>query len=155
VAYNVDQVNVKDDKGKDVQDTWADNSPKTDDKGQPVYKTQDRTVAKDDLDKEKNKDAAVLGALTKMGLAEGDAYPAFQKDKDGKLVLDKDGNAVADPFLVSYKAEDAMSGKPGDPKDPQTFNFHTTAASVVAPHGMSFFFIQACVAILILVGFES
>jgi amino acid transporter len=155
VAYNVDQVNVTDDKNKPVPDTWADNSPKMDDKGQPVYKTQDRTVAKDDLDKEKNKDAAVLGALTAMGLGEGDPYPVFQKDKDGKLVLDKDGHAVADPFTVSYKPEDAVTGKAGDAKDPQTFNFHTSAGSVVAPHGFSFMIIQACIAILILVGFES
>jgi len=32
---------------------------------------------------------------------------------------------------------------------------HSTAASVVAPHQFSFIFIQACIAILILVGFES
>ena len=155
VNYNVDQVNVTDDKGKPVQDIWADNSPKTDDKGQPVFKQQDRTVAKDDLDKDKNKDAAVLGALTALGLGEGDPYPVFQKDKDGKLVLDKDGHATADPFTVSYKAEDAMSGKAGDAKDPLTFNFHSTPGSVVAPHGFSYMFIQACIAILILVGFES
>jgi amino acid transporter len=155
VNYNVDQVNVTDDKGKNVQDTWADGSAKTDDKGQPVYKQQDRTVAKDDLDKEKNTDAAILGALTAMGLGEGDPYPGWQKDDAGKLKLDKDGHAIADPFTVSYKPEDAITGKPGDAKDPQTFNFHTTGMSVVAPHGFSFFFIQACVAILILVGFES
>jgi amino acid transporter len=35
------------------------------------------------------------------------------------------------------------------------FQFHSSASSVVAPHGFSFLFIQACVAILILVGFES
>jgi amino acid transporter len=58
VNYQVDSVNVTDDKGKPVQDTWADSSPKTDDKGQPVYKQQDRTVTKDDLDKTKNTDAA-------------------------------------------------------------------------------------------------
>jgi amino acid transporter len=155
VNYNVDQVNVTDDKGKPVQDTWADNSPKTDDKNQPVYKQQDRTVAKDDLDKDKNKDAAVLGALTAMGLGEGDPFPAWQKDKDGKLVLDKDGHAMADPFVLSYKADDAVSGKAGNAKDPQTFNFHTTAGSVVAPHGFNFMIIQACIAILLLVGFES
>jgi amino acid transporter len=155
VNYNVDQVNVTDDKGKPVQDSWADNSPKTDDKGQPIYKQQDRTVAKDDLDKDKNKDAAVLGALTAMGLGEGDPFPVWQKEDGGKLKLDKEGHAIADPFTVSYKAEDAISGKPGDPKDPQTFNFHTSAGSVIAPHGFSFMFIQACIAILILVGFES
>jgi APA family basic amino acid/polyamine antiporter len=155
VSYNVDQVNVTDDKGKPVQDSWADSSPKTDDKGQPVYKTQDRTVAKEDLDKEKNKDTAIFGALTALGLGEGDPYPVFQKNDKGALVLDKDGHAVPDPFKVSYKAEDALTGKPGDAKDPQTFHFHSTAASVVAPHGINFFFIQACIAILILVGFES
>src|SRR5579859_3915824 len=46
VTYNVDSVNVVDDKGKPVQDTWADTppTPKVDDKGQPVYKQQDRQV---------------------------------------------------------------------------------------------------------------
>ncbi len=154
INYNVDQVNVTDDKGKPVQDTWADSSPKTDDKGQPVYKQQDRQVTKDDLDKAKNTDVAVLGTLTAMGLGEGDPYPVWQKEGD-KLKLDKDGHAIADPFTISYKAEDAYSGKAGDPKDPLTFNFHPNAGSVISPHGFSFMFIQACIAILILVGFES
>jgi amino acid transporter len=155
INYNVAQVNVTDDKGKPVQDTWADTTPKTDEKGQPVYKQQDRQVTKDDLDKTKSTDAAVLGALTVMGLGEGDPYPAWQKDEAGKLKLDKDGHAIADPFTISYKPEDALTGKPGNAKDPLTFNFHTSAASVVAPHGFSYMFIQACIAILILVGFES
>ena len=155
VNYNVEQVNVLDDKSKPVQDTWADNSPKTDDKGQPVYKQQDRQVAKDDLDKTKNTDAAVLGGLTALGLAEGDPYPAWQKDDAGKLKPDKDGHAMPDPFLISYKSEEAVTGKAGDIKDPMTFNFHSKPSSVIAPHGFSFMFIQACIAILILVGFES
>ena len=155
ITYSVDSVNVTDDKGKPVQDTWADNSPKTDDKGQPVYKTQDRQVTADDLDKTKNTDAVVLGTLTAMGLGVGDPYPVFQKDDAGKLKLDKDGRAIADPFTVSYKPEDAVTGKAGDAKNPQTFNFHSSASSVVAPHGFNYMFIQACIAILILVGFES
>jgi APA family basic amino acid/polyamine antiporter len=155
INYQVDSVNVTDDKGKPVQDTWADGSPKTDDKGQPVYKQQDRAVTKDDLDKTKNTDAAVLAALTAMGLSEGDPYPVWQKDDGGKLKLDKDSKAIADPFTVSYKPEEAVTGKPGDAKDPQTFNFHTSGASVVAPHSFNLMFIQACIAILILVGFES
>lgn len=155
VSYQVDSVNVTDDKGKPVQDTWADNSPKTDDKGSAVYKTQDRTVTKDDLDKEKNKDAGVLAGLTALGVGEGDPYPVFKKGADGKLALDKDGKAVAEPFTVSYKPEDAITGKAGDAKDPLTFNFHSSAGSVVAPHGFNYMFIQACIAILILVGFES
>ncbi len=146
VAYQVDQVNVTDDKGKPVQDSWADSSPKTDDKGQPVFKTQDRTVTKEDL---ANKNIPLP-----VGLAEGDPYPVLKKGADGKLVL-QDGHAVAEPFTVSYKADEAVTGKAGDKKDPQTFNFHSTAGSVLAPHGMSLMFIQACIAILILVGFES
>jgi amino acid transporter len=153
INYNVDSVNVTDDKGKPVQDSWADSSPKTDDKNQPVFKTQDRQVTKDDLDKDKNKDAAVLGALTAMGLGEGDPYPVFQKDDASKLKLDKDGHAIADPFTISYK--DAVTGKSGDAKDPLTFNNHDSAKSVISPHGFSFVIIQACIAILLLVGFES
>jgi amino acid transporter len=155
VNYNVDQVNQTDDKGKPVQDTWADNSPKTDDKGQPVYKTQDRQVTADDLDKTKNTDAVVLGTLTALGMGVGDPYPVWQKDDAGKLKLDKDGHAISDPFILSYKPEDAITGKAGDAKDPQTFNFHPNAASVVSPHGLSNVIVQACIAILLLVGFES
>src|ERR1035438_3313335 len=155
VNYQVESVNVTDDKGKSVQDVWADNSPKTDDKGQAVYKQQDRQVAKDDLDKEKNKDAALVAALTGLGLSEGDPYPVLQKDDKGALVLGKDGKAVEVPFILSYKPEDAVTGKPGDAKDPQTANFHATAGSVLKPHGFNLVIIQACIAILILVGFES
>jgi APA family basic amino acid/polyamine antiporter len=153
INYNVDQVNVTDATGKPVQDTWADGSAKTDDKGKPVYKQQDRQVTKDDLSK--STEVAVLGALTAMGLAEGDPYPVWQKDEAGKFKLDKDGHAQADPFTISYKPEEAVTGKAGDAKDPQTFNFHASPGSVVAPHGFSYMFIQACIAILILVGFES
>ena len=84
---------------------------------------------------------------------------ADQTDKDGNPVpADKDGKAVTDPkaaapFTVSYDIADAYT------KDPATgvttFNFHPTAKSVVGPHSFNFVFIQACVAILILVGFES
>ncbi len=155
VNYNVDQVNVTDDKGKPVQDTWADSSPKTDDKGQPVYKTQDRQVTADDLDKTKNTDAVLLASLTAMGLSAGDPYPSFQKDDAGKWKVDKDSHAIPDPFILSYKPADAISGKPGDAKDPQTFNYHSTPGSVIAPHGFNFLIIQACIAILLLVGFES
>ncbi len=42
-----------------------------------------------------------------------------------------------------------------DDKGVETFNYHATASSVVAPHGFNFIFIQAAIAILILVGFET
>ena len=70
--------------------------------------------------------------------------------------FEKDGKDV--PFLISYKPADAVTDQfdPTVGREPvKTFMFHKNAMSVVTPHGFSFSFIQACVAILILVGFES
>jgi len=57
--------------------------------------------------------------------------------------LDAAGKAV--PFLVTYPTAD----------DKGNFLTHESARSVVSPHKMSWMFLQATVAILILVGFES
>jgi APA family basic amino acid/polyamine antiporter len=69
----------------------------------------------------------------------------------------KDGQPV--PFLLSYAADQATTMEPSDADHPKDltphFKFHATAGSVTAPHGFSLIFIQACIAILILVGFES
>ena len=69
----------------------------------------------------------------------------------------KDGQPV--PFLLSYAADQGTTMEPSDADHPKDltphFKFHATAGSVTAPHGFSFIFIQACIAILILVGFES
>jgi amino acid transporter len=67
----------------------------------------------------------------------------------------KDGAPA--PITMSYKDSTTMEPIDADhPKDlVQKFQFHPTARSVVAPHGFSFIIIQACIAILILVGFES
>jgi len=153
VSYNVAQVTVTDDKGKPVQDSWADGTPKVDDKKQPIYKTQDRQVTKDDLDKTKNTNSVELASLTAMGLGEGDPYPAWKADDKGNVIV-KDGKETPDPFILSYKPADAVTGA-GTAQDPKTFNFHTDAASVVAPHSFGAVLVQACVAILLLVGFES
>jgi APA family basic amino acid/polyamine antiporter len=79
-------------------------------------------------------------------------------DADGNPVPDmKDGKPV--PFTLSYAPDQAITMDPVDADHPKDltphFQFHTSAASVVAPHSFSWMFIQACVAILILVGFES
>jgi amino acid transporter len=58
-------------------------------------------------------------------------------------LLDKAGKPV--PYTISYPEQDSTGN----------FLTHTTAASVISPHKFSFLFIQATVAILILVGFES
>ena len=148
ITYQVDSVNQLDANNKPIQATWADNTPQVDDKGKPVYKTQDRQVTDDDL---KDKTFASLGLNT------GDPYPVLQKDAAGKLVLDKDGKPIEVPFTISYLPADAMSGggPMGAAKDPLTFNYHTSAISVVSPHNFNFLFIQACIAILLIVGFES
>jgi len=79
-------------------------------------------------------------------------------DADGNPVPEmKDGQVV--PFLLSYKPQEAMTMEPVDADHPKDltphFKFHTDPGSVTAPHGFSFMIIQACIAILILVGFES
>jgi amino acid transporter len=58
-------------------------------------------------------------------------------------LLDAAGKPV--PYQITYPDKDASG----------VFLTHTTAASVISPHKFSFLFIQATVAILILVGFES
>ena len=68
-------------------------------------------------------------------------------------------NGKDKPFVLAYTGngvtmEPVDSAKPDSDKQ-ATFQFHETASSVVAPHGFSFVIIQACIAILILVGFES
>jgi amino acid transporter len=85
-------------------------------------------------------------------------------DKDGNPVKDKDGNFVFEktadgkdkPFTVSYAQPVQQLPDSSDPKSTVSkFEYHGTAESVIAPHSFSFVIIQACVAILILVGFES
>ena len=89
-----------------------------------------------------------------------DGTPAYQMqdatDKDGTPVpADADGKpttlAKAAPFTIDYSS--GAWTKDGNGND--QFNYHPTAMSVIAPHRFSFTFIQACIAILILVGFES
>ncbi len=77
-------------------------------------------------------------------------------DKDNNPVKDKDGNyTYTGDFKLTYAPEAAVD-KGADPKNPtDTFEFHSTAKSVISPHGLGNAFIQACIAILILVGFES
>ncbi|HVZ84675.1 MAG TPA: APC family permease [Terracidiphilus sp.] len=80
-------------------------------------------------------------------------YQFATNPKDGSVIrdssgaplplLDKAGKPV--PFTVDYPTTDASGN----------FLTHPNAASVIAPHKLSWVFIQATVAILILVGFES
>ncbi len=78
-------------------------------------------------------------------------------EKSGMPTMaDKDGRAVTDAKLAAPFTIDYMEGATTkDDKGVTTFDYHKDAKSVVSPHGFSFIFIQACIAILILVGFES
>jgi len=77
------------------------------------------------------------------------------KDKDGNYVYEKNPDGSDKDYTLTW-AHDQAINKGSDPKNPtDTFQFHKSALSVIAPHGFSFVMVQACVAILILVGFES
>ena len=85
-------------------------------------------------------------AMVKGPAVDGKPGPdVVDRDKDGvpKAKMDAAGKAV--PFLVAYPEKD----------DKGVFLSHPNAASVVGVHNWGFAFVQATVAILILVGFES
>ena len=77
----------------------------------------------------------------------------FRSDKTGATIRDASGTPLPlldasgkpVPYQITYPETDATGA----------FLSHTSAGSVVAPHKISYVFIQATVAILILVGFES
>jgi basic amino acid/polyamine antiporter, APA family len=85
--------------------------------------------------------------------------PLLQNKMDGETPVPEMKSGKPAPFTLSYKPEDAVTMEPSDAENPKNltphFKFHPTASSVVAPHGFSYFIVQACIAILILVGFES
>jgi amino acid transporter len=80
------------------------------------------------------------------------------KDAAGNYVVDKNADGTDKPFTLTYAPDSAMSTAP-DPANPKqnitSFQYHPDAKSVVSPHAFSYIIIQACIAILILVGFES
>ncbi len=78
------------------------------------------------------------------------------QDKDGNpLPADADGKPTtvdkAAPFTIDYKDGAYTTDSSGV----TTFNYHPTAKSVLGFHKFNYVIVQACVAILILVGFES
>jgi APA family basic amino acid/polyamine antiporter len=114
--------------------------PVKDDKGQPTPVLVD---GKPSLDKDGK---PVYQMQDMKDEKSGDPIGA---DKDGKPVTDL---KLAAPFTIDYSPEGAITK---DDKGVETFNYHATAKSVVSPHGFNFIFIQAAIAILILVGFET
>ena len=162
VAYTMDPDGVPTDKTLatfKVDDKGAVVKFKVDDKGNALtYKVDDKgEFVKDDkggfVADEKGKPMAD----EKGAFVADDGGKPLKDDKGSWIVAkDKDGKDV--PFTISYKEPVAQvvpdATKPNE-KVP-TFQYHDTAASVVSPHGgVTYAFIQACIAILILVGFES
>ena len=91
-------------------------------------------------------------------LATGPDGNPIKDEATGKYKVEQE-NGADKPFILDYK-DKGITQEPVDAAKPDgekqaTFQFHETAASVVAPHAMSYVIIQACIAILILVGFES
>jgi amino acid transporter len=81
------------------------------------------------------------------------------KDPKTEAYVVEQENGADKPLKLEYKGND-ITQEPVDKDHPElgktdTFQFHQSAASVVLPHGFSFVIVQACIAILILVGFES
>jgi amino acid transporter len=79
----------------------------------------------------------VNGTATDVVTRDANMVPQPKLDASGKPV----------PYLVSYDMYDTSN--------PPVFQAHPTAGSVLAPHKWGWVFVQATVAILILVGFES
>jgi amino acid transporter len=97
------------------------------------------------------KPLAITDADKPKEKAETNYYLAVN-DKGQPIPSDE---AHAPPLLkLDYKPA-VLEPDPYHPKQTKTRQWHTDAADVITPHGIGFIFIQACIAILILVGFES
>ena len=83
--------------------------------------------------------------LTKPVTTNGTTVDTVQRDKDGAPLPKLDAAGKPVPFKIAYPEKDASGA----------FISHPTAGSVVGFHSLGWVFVQATVAILILVGFES
>jgi basic amino acid/polyamine antiporter, APA family len=82
---------------------------------------------------------------TTTSVVNGVSTDTILRDKDGIPLAKKDAAGNPVKFHIDYQEYDAQGN----------FLAHTSAISVVSPHHLSWVFVQATIAILILVGFES
>jgi amino acid transporter len=82
---------------------------------------------------------------TSTTVVNGVSTDTILRDPNGVPLAKKDASGNAVPYHISYPEYDASGN----------FLSHTSAVSVVSPHQWSWVFVQATIAILILVGFES
>jgi APA family basic amino acid/polyamine antiporter len=139
-----------------VQDTVLDTTKTIPDPKNPNKQIQDPNATIPKVDSSSNEiDVQVAADAKGNPITGSDGNPiVIPTDATGKLAgALPAGAAKAVPQLAT------ISYLGGVTKDPQTgietFNYHNTAKSVVAPHKFGYMMIQACIAILILVGFES
>ena len=91
--------------------------------------------------------------ITKVIATDKDGAPV--KDAQGNFVFAKTPDGKDQDFTVSY-SEPLQTTTDANTKESVTkFQYHSGGTSVVSPHSFSYVVIQACIAILILVGFES
>src|SRR5438093_6724922 len=91
--------------------------------------------------------------ITKVIATDKDGMPI--KDSQGNFVVAKTPDGKDQDFTVDYSQPIQTSTDPQTKETISKFQYHGSATSVIAPHAFSFVIIQACIAILILVGFES
>jgi APA family basic amino acid/polyamine antiporter len=82
---------------------------------------------------------------TTTSVVNGVSTDTIVRDPNGVPLAKKDAAGNPVPYHVTYPEYDATSN----------FLSHTSARSVISPHNWSWVFVQATIAILILVGFES
>lgn len=138
-----------------VQDTLPDTSKTIPDPKDSSKQIQDLSATVPKVNSNGDPVWAQVAADAKGEPIRGsDANPiVIPTDKEGKLAGPlPSGAAKAVPQLVTVTY---LGGITKDDKGVETYNYHKSAGSVVHPHGFSYMIIQACIAILILVGFES
>src|SRR5215475_4338727 len=91
--------------------------------------------------------------ITKVIATDKDEAP--MKDAQNNFVFAKTPDGKDQDFTVSYSEPLQTTTDANTKKSVTKFQYHSDAASVVSPHSFSYVVIQACIAILILVGFES
>jgi amino acid transporter len=139
-----------------VQDTMPDTSKTIPDPKDATKQIQDPNATVPKVDSKGNPVWVMVAGDAKGNAVNGaDGNPiVIPTDSEGKpaaTLPSVAANVVPQMMTVSY-----LGGVTKDPATGiETFNYHNTAKSVVAPHKFGYVVIQACIAILILVGFES
>jgi amino acid transporter len=82
---------------------------------------------------------------TQKVVANGQSAETIMRDSAGRPLPELDASGKPVPYHVAYPLKDASGN----------FISHPSAASVISPHNWGWVFVQATIAILILVGFES